>query len=104
MEIIYSIIEDIQANGVRTDEIQRAKEQLKAGLLFSLESSSSRMSRLGRAEISSREYLTPEVLASKIDEVSLQQLFELAQPLFRQESTCLTALGPIEKSGLDSLK
>ena len=102
MEIIYSIIGDIQANGVRADEMQRAKEQLKAGLMFSLESSSSRMSRLGRAEISAREYLSPEKLAAKVDGVSLQQLFELAQPLYRQDSTCLTALGPIVESGLES--
>ena len=103
MEIIYSIIGDIQANGVRADEIQRAKEQLKAGLMFSLESSSSRMSRLGRAEISAREYLSPEKLAAKVDGVSLQQLFELSQPLYRRDSTCFTALGPISKSGLGSL-
>ena len=103
MEIIYSIIGDIQANGVRADEMQRAKEQLKAGLMFSLESSSSRMSRLGRAEISAREYLSPEKLAAKVDGVSLQQLFELAQPLYRRNSTCFTALGPISKSGLGSL-
>ena len=103
MEIIYSIIGDIQAHGVRADEIQRAKEQLKAGLMFSLESSSSRMSRLGRAEISAREYLLPEKLAAKVDGVSLQQLFELAQPLYRRDSTCLTALGPIGKSGLGLL-
>ena len=103
MEIIYSIIGDIQANGVRADEMQRAKEQLKAGLMFSLESSSSRMSRLGRAEISAREYLSPEKLAAKVDGVSLQQLFELSQPLYRRDSTCFTALGPISKSGLGSL-
>ena len=103
MELIYSIIGDIQANGVRADEMQRAKEQLKAGLMFSLESSSSRMSRLGRAEISAREYLSPEKLAAKVDGVSLQQLFELSQPLYRRDSTCFTALGPISKSGLGSL-
>jgi len=102
MTIIRSIIEDIRSNGVRTDELKRAKEQLKAGLLFSLESSASRMSRLGRAEISAREYLSPEKLAAKVDAVSLQQLFELAQPLYRQDSTCLTALGPIVESGLES--
>ena len=101
MDIITSIIGDIRSNGVRPDELKRAKEQLKAGLLFSLESSSSRMSRLGRAEISSREYLSPEQLVDKVDSVMLQHLFDLAQPLFRHESTCLTALGPIGESGLE---
>ena len=103
MDIITSIIGDIRSNGVRPDELKRAKEQLKAGLLFSLESSSSRMSRLGRAEISSREYLSPEQLVDKVDAVMLQHLFDLAQPLFRHESTCMTALGPIGESGLERL-
>ena len=103
MDIITSIIGDIRSNGVRPDELKRAKEQLKAGLLFSLESSSSRMSRLGRAEISSREYLSPEQLVAKVDAVMLQHLFDLAQPLFRHESTCMTALGPIGESGLERL-
>ncbi len=103
MDIIGSIIGDIRSNGVRPEELKRAKEQLKAGLLFSLESSSSRMSRLGRAEISSREYLSPEQLVAKVDAVMLQHLFDLAQPLFRHESTCMTALGPIGESGLERL-
>ena len=104
MGIIYDILDDIRSQGVRPAELQRAKEQLKAGLLFSLESSSSRMSRLGRAEISSREYLSPEQLVAKVDAVTLKHLFDFAQPLFKQETTCLTALGPIGESGLDLLK
>ena len=100
IEITNAILADIRVNGVRPDEIKRAKEQLKAGLMFSMESSASRMSRVGRAEISSREYLSPEKLAAKVDAVSLEQLFELAQPLYQPETTCMTALGPVEAAGL----
>jgi predicted Zn-dependent peptidase len=100
IEITNAILADIRQNGVRPDEIKRAKEQLKAGLMFSMESSASRMSRVGRAEIAAREYLSPEKLAAKVDAVSLEQLFELAQPLYKPESTCLTALGPVEAAGL----
>ena len=100
IEITNAILSDIRLNGVRPDEIKRAKEQLKAGLMFSMESSASRMSRVGLAEISSREYLSPEKLAAKVDAVSLEQLFELAQPLYQPETTCMTALGPVEAAGL----
>ena len=100
IEITNAILSDIRLNGVRPDEIKRAKEQLKAGLMFSMESSASRMSRVGRAEISSREYLSPEKLAAKVDAVSLEQLFELAQPLYQPETTCMTALGPVEAAGV----
>ena len=100
IEITNAILADIRVNGVRPDEIKRAKEQLKAGLMFSMESSASRMSRVGRAEIAAREYLSPEKLAAKVDAVSLEQLFELAQPLYQPETTCMTALGPVEAAGL----
>ena len=101
LEIIRNIIEDIRESGMRKDEILRAKEQLKAGLMFSLESSASRMSRLGRAEIAIREYLTPEQLATKVDAVTLEQVHEVAKPLFLKESTCITALGPVAAAGLE---
>lgn len=100
MTIIRSIVEDIRKSGVSGDELIRAKQQLKAGLMFSLEGSGSRMSRLGRAEIAEREYLTPEQLAAKVDAVSLADVHEIAQPLFLKDSTCFTALGPIRESGL----
>lgn len=103
IEITNAIIADIRTNGVRSEEMKRAKEQLKAGLMFSMESSASRMSRVGRAEISAREYLSPEKLAAKVEAVTLEQMFAMAQPLYRPESTCLTALGPIEAARLTDL-
>ena len=101
VQLIRSIVNDIRVNGVRTDEVKRAKEQLKAGLMFSMESSASRMSRIGRAEISAREYLTAEKLAAKVEAVTQERLFELARPLYQQDTTCFTALGPVKKAGLE---
>ena len=101
MRLSDSILRGIRSGGVSPDELQRAKEQLKAGLLFSLESSSSRMSRLGRAEIASREYLTPQELTAKVNEVTCDNLFEMLQPMFLPETTNLTALGPISGTGLE---
>ena len=103
MAIVRNIVEDIRKAGVSRDELVRAKQQLKAGMMFSLEGSGSRMSRLGRAEIASREYLTPEQLAAKVEAVSLEDVHQVAQPLFLKESTCFTALGPISESGLSDL-
>lgn len=100
LEIIWTIVEDIRSAGVSKAELVRAKQQLKAGLLFSLEGSGSRMSRLGRAEISAREYLSPEQLAAKVEAVTLEDVFAVAKPLFLKESTCFTALGPIRESGI----
>ena len=101
LAVVKQIIGDMRMDGVRPDELKRAKEQLKAGLMFSMESSASRMSRLGRAEICVREYLSPVQLAAKVEAVTMEQMFSMAQPLFLKESTCFTALGPIQQAGLE---
>jgi predicted Zn-dependent peptidase len=103
MQLIYAIIGDLRQHGVSNGELNRAKEQLKAGLMFSLESSASRMSRLGRAEISAREYLSPEQLAAKVDAVTLAQVREFTQPMYKTGSTCLTALGPVQSTAWEAL-
>lgn len=100
--LTQSILEDIRSQGVQASEIKRAKEQLKSGLLFSMESSSSRMSRIGRTEISCREYLSAEKLTQKIEAVSSEQLFALTAALFQKETTCFTVLGPVETARLEN--
>jgi predicted Zn-dependent peptidase len=104
IELIHSLIHDMQHNGIDARELTRAKEQLKAGLVFGLESSGSRMSRIGRAEISGRPYLTSEELVHKVEAVTLESVHEMLQPMFAPDCTTFAALGPIAKSGLESWK
>ncbi len=96
LALVGKTIADLKAGGIREQELIRVKDQLKGSLLLGLESSSSRMSRIGKMEISLGKYVTLDEVISKIDRVSLTDLNRLIDTIF-SESCCLTALGPLKK-------
>ena len=51
LEIVARELSDVSAGNVRSGELERAKENLKGRMLLSLESTSNRMSRLGKSLI-----------------------------------------------------
>lgn len=83
-------------DGVSAEELSRAKEHIKGNLLLSLESTSTRMIRLGRSELSiGRQIPTAEVTA-RIDAVTKEEVDRLASELFANGRLALTVLGPVD--------
>jgi predicted Zn-dependent peptidase len=78
---------------VDLDEFQRAKDQLKGNLLLGLESTSSRMTRLAKAEIYFGRYFDLDEIIRGIDDVSSQSFADLNRDLFRPERYALTTIG-----------
>lgn len=103
-ELIWKIIKDLKNNGITEKELRKTKEQLKGGLLLGLESSSSRMSRIGKMEITIGKYVTLDEVVEKIDKVSLEDLQKITQELFNPETACFTALGPVTEEVTNELK
>lgn len=95
-ELILANIEDIKNKGIFYKELTRTKEQFKGNLLLGLESSSSRMSRLGKMETTLGKYVTLDEVVEKIERVTANDVQIMAQRLFRTDSFCLTALGPVD--------
>ncbi len=95
-ELILTNIEDIKTKGISLKEINRTKEQFKGSLLLGLESSSSRMSRLGKMETTFGRYITLDEVVEKIEKVTAEDVQHMAHKLFRADSFCLTALGPVD--------
>ena len=83
----------IAAEGLSPEEVERGKGQLKGGLVLGLEDSGSRMSRLGKAELVYDELLSIDDLLARIDEVTHEQVCELARELFTQPEI-LAVVGP----------
>ena len=57
LEVIGAELRDVGAGNLRNGELERAKENMKGRLLLSLESTSARMSRLGKAVVTGTEIL-----------------------------------------------
>src|SRR4029078_9057995 len=85
VEICVEQIAEIAAGRLRKGELERAKENLKGRIVLSLESTSNRMSRLGKALRTDTELLTLERVRAEIDAVEADELAELAATLLPSE-------------------
>jgi len=103
-ELIWQNITELKAQGITPRELTKTKEQLKGSLLLGLESSSSRMSRIGKMELTLGKYITLDEIVTKIDKVSLEDLRQITQELFIPETLCFTALGPVTEEVANEIK
>jgi predicted Zn-dependent peptidase len=81
---------------VPADELQRAKEHLKGRMILGLESTSSRMTRLGKGVITQTEILSLDELARRIDAVTSEQVLELAAEVYRPAALSVVGIGADE--------
>ncbi|MDP9363021.1 MAG: insulinase family protein [Chloroflexota bacterium] len=79
---------------VPEDELRRTKELRKGRLLMGLEDSRSVASWIGSQEATYGEIKTPEEVMEKIEAVTVEQVQELAQELFREDKLNLALIGP----------
>ncbi len=92
-ELLQAEWEAIATDGITEEELRRGIGQLSGGMVLGLEDSGSRMSRLGRAEISLGElHLIDDTLA-KVGSVTAGQVRDLAADLLA-EPRHLVVVGP----------
>ncbi len=82
---------------VHEDEVARARNQLKAGMMMSLESPSSRCEQLGRQMHIFGRPLSLGEIVGEIDAVTHDAAVAVAARLFRGSQPVVAALGPIER-------
>jgi len=90
----------IRDERVDESELHLAKEHIKGNLTLSLESTSSRMIRLGRNEFALGRYLSPEEIEQRIDAVTPAQVQELAREVLSEQSLGLCIIGPVDESAI----
>ena len=95
--IVAEQLAEVAAGRVRPDEIARAKENLKGRIMLSMESTSNRMSRLGKSVVTDTELLTFERLMAEIDAVTPEAVSELAALLLAPARLSASGIGPSEE-------
>jgi predicted Zn-dependent peptidase len=96
VEICSEQIAELSSGNFRKGELDRAKENLKGRITLSMESTSNRMSRLGKALISDSELLTFDRIIAEIDAVDEDALAELAGVLLAPDRLSASGVGPDE--------
>jgi predicted Zn-dependent peptidase len=102
LRLVREELARVAADGLTAEEVARGRGQLKGGLVLGLEDTGSRMSRLGKSELSYGEYLPVREVLARLEAVTEQQVREVAADLFTRP-TCLAVVGPYRAADLDRL-
>jgi len=99
LSLITDEVKRLLDEAVPDDELQRAKDNLKGGLMLSLESTGSRMGDLARNEIYFQRTVSPDETLKSIDAVTSAEVTKLAREIFGQKLT-LAVIGNLKDAKL----
>jgi predicted Zn-dependent peptidase len=103
LEITAEQIADIAGGNLREAELERAKDNIKGRIMLSMESTSNRMSRLGKSLITDTELLSFERIMAEIDAVPPEAVCGLAALLLAPEKLSAAGIGPSEERFLEAV-
>jgi predicted Zn-dependent peptidase len=101
-ELMLSEFRRLAADGITDEELSRAQGQLGGASALALEDSDTRMTRLGRSELTFGEFSDLDETLRRIASVSATDVRELADQLV-QRPLSVAAVGPLDGSAFDEL-
>ena len=93
LRTILTEMSSIKNGNITEEEFMRAKQQIKGNYILSLESTSSRMSAIGRRELLYNEILYPDEIIEAINKVEIEDVLNVAKDLFKIENLSITFTG-----------
>jgi len=97
LELVLKETELIIKEGISKDEFEKSREQLKGNYILGLESTSSRMNSIGKAEVLTGKIYTPDEILKKIDEVNIDRVEQVIKRIFNLNRICFSAVGNFKK-------
>ncbi|MEM8839629.1 MAG: pitrilysin family protein [Pseudomonadota bacterium] len=96
-ELMPVILEELRSIGqtLGESEVKRAKAQMRAGLMMSLESPASRATQLARQLLLFGRCLSPEEQLERVNEISVEDVKQAAASIFSHPQPTLAAIGPV---------
>ncbi len=86
-------LDDVAAHGLRDEEIERAKGQVRGSMVLGLEDPGARMTRIGKSELAFGEILGVDDLMARVDAVTSADVMALASDLLHRPRA-LSIVGP----------
>ena len=102
LAILGEELAKVAGHGLTDEEVARGKGQLRGGLVLGLEDTGSRMSRIGKSELTYGDHITVTDLLGRIDAVTPEQVRELARDLLTQPM-CLAVVGPFQDADFEGV-
>jgi predicted Zn-dependent peptidase len=93
MDVIGNELRRVQDEGVSDDELERARENVKGRTVLSMESTLTRMNRLGSSVLMDVPLLTVDEVLAAFDAVTLDDVNTLARELWQPELLSAAGVG-----------
>jgi predicted Zn-dependent peptidase len=93
LAVIGTELRRLQEDGVTEAELELARENVKGRIVLSMESTLTRMNRLGSSVLMGVPLLTVDEVLAAIDAVTLDDVAELARELWRPEGLSAAGVG-----------
>jgi predicted Zn-dependent peptidase len=98
MDVIGTELRRLHEDGVSEEELERARENVKGRTVLSMESTLTRMNRLGSSILMDVPLLTVDEVLAAFDAVTLEDVAALARGLYRPEDMSAAGVGADESS------
>ena len=96
VDLILAELRNLKETPLGEEELTRAKDQMKGNILMGMESGNARMANLARQEMYFHQFFSVEEVIARIDEVTSEQVAEMAQRLFDPGRVAVTLLGRLD--------
>jgi predicted Zn-dependent peptidase len=96
LDVVEVLLNDLHEKGLTATELTKGKEQLKGSIMLGLESTSSRMSRIGKNELMLGKHISLDETISKIDAVTLEDVSALCKRIF-SHPFAVSLVGPTDQ-------
>ncbi|MDH3248046.1 MAG: insulinase family protein [Acidimicrobiia bacterium] len=100
MDLIHTELDAVVADGITLGELDRAKGAMRGSLALAMEDASSRMVRLGRAEMIGFEHLSVDERIERVEAVTLEDVRTVAETVLAGPKV-LGAVGPFDAADLE---
>ncbi|MBM3206144.1 MAG: insulinase family protein [Candidatus Staskawiczbacteria bacterium] len=104
VSLVLKEYKDLSENGITEKELQKAKDYLRGATSLSLDSTDSKASFYAMQEVMGEKVLTPEEKIEMIDKVSLSDIKNVAEDIFKNEKLNLSVIGPFDEKDKESLE
>ena len=102
LEAIQNEIKKICKGEISKSDLAAAVDHLIGGIYLSSESADNRMMRIAKNEFVFQKYVSYEELVSKLQQVTVDEVVEVASDIFQDGTVSLSTLGPIKEDDLDT--
>ncbi len=102
LEAIKNEIKKICKGEISKSDLAAAVDHLIGGIYLSSESADNRMLRIAKNEFVFQKYVSYEELVSKLQQVTVDEVVEIASDIFQGGTVSLSTLGPIKEDDLDT--